>query len=371
MAISILEYFHNINCITFATTHYQELKKYAMLNNGFENASVEFDVSTLSPTYKLLIGVPGKSNAFEISEKLGLNKTIINHAKSLMNSDDVQFETLLKNIYDNKTKTEEEKSKIADELEKVSKLRLELEKENTDKQLKSDELINNAKIEARNILLQAKEEANNIIKKLNNSKSTKELNNLRNELNSKIKNTSINNSFLNASAEHSLDVKDIKPNLKVFVTTLNQDGIVVSNISKSNEVQVQIGSIKTNVNIKYLEKSKTDNNDKKNNSNYTYNISKSRTINSEINVIGQTIADAVLLIDKFLDDCSLVKLKTARIIHGKGTGKLKNGIHTFLKTNPHVKSFRMGTFGEGEMGVTIVELEQKRTLITLFLFITF
>ena len=137
---------------------------------------------------------------------------------------------------------------------------------------------------------------------------------------------------------------------------LTKNGTVVSNISKSNEVQVQVGSLKMNVNIKFLSKSKNSKPTQK--IAYNFNsFSKSKNINTEINVIGETVSDAVLLIDKFLDDCSLAKLSTVRIIHGKGTGKLKNGIHTFLKTNPHVKSFRMGTFGEGEMGVTVVELK--------------
>ena len=355
LAISILEFFYNKGCITIATTHYQELKKYALTKDGFENASVEFDVNTLSPTYKLLIGIPGKSNAFEISKKLGLDESIIAKAKSLLNSNDIKFETILKNIYDDKLQIEKEKLQISQELEKASKLRLELEKENDDKNKKATELINNAKIEARNILLNAKDEANNIIKIMNDTTSSKELNNLRNSLNDKIKDISIVQNSI-ASKTSNLDKKDIKPNMKVFVSTLNKDAIVLSNVSKSDEVQVQIDNIKMNVNIKYLEKSKNSDT-KYNKSSYSYNIQKSKNINSEINVIGETVEDAILIVDKFLDDCSLAKLQTVRIIHGKGTGKLKNGIHKFLKTNLHVKSFRMGTFGEGEMGVTVVELK--------------
>lgn len=355
LAISILEYFYKKNCLTIATTHYQELKKYAISNVGFENASVDFDVSTLTPTYKLLIGVPGKSNAFEISKKLGLNTQIIDNAKSHLNSEDIQFEELLKNIYDEKKEIEKEKLQISEELEKITKLRISLEKEDKTKKQKADELINKAKIEARNILLDAKEEANEAIKNINNISSTKDLNNLRNDLNNKIKNTLTYNN-LEPSNVIPIDASIIKPGLKVFVSTLNQDGVVLSNISKSNEVQVQVGNLKMNVNVKYLEKAKTSITNKNTVSSFN-SFSKSKNINSEINVIGETVADAVLLVDKFLDDCSLAKLNTVRIIHGKGTGKLKNGIHNFLKTNPHVKSFRMGTFGEGEMGVTVVELK--------------
>ncbi len=357
LAISILDYFKSNNSLTVATTHYQELKKYALVTDKFENASVEFDIETLSPTYHLLIGVPGKSNAFEISKKLGLSENIINTAKLNLNKKDVDFEELLKNIYDNKSAIENEKIEISKKLEDISLLKKSLEKDNSKLLEQELEIINSAKIKARNILLDAKEEASLIISKMNNSvNSNNELNNLRNQLNADIKNISITSIDTNKTFSNNLiDAKDIKPNTEVFVTTLRQNGIILSNISKSNEVQVQIGSIKTNINIKYLEKIKNSN--KKTNSTATYSsISKTRTAKSEINVIGLNIDEAIFVIDKFLDDCYLAKLQTIRIVHGKGTGKLREGIHKFLKTNPHVKSFRIGSFGEGEMGVTIVEL---------------
>lgn len=356
LAISILDYFKNNNSLTVATTHYQELKKYALITDSFENASVEFDITTLSPTYHLLIGVPGKSNAFEISKKLGLSENIIKNAKSNLNKNDVDFEELLKNIYDNKSKIEKEKSEISKELEKVSILRKSLERDNSNLVEQEQNIINNAKIEARNILLNAKEEANDIISKMNNvSNSNSELNNLRNKLNKNIKDISIAHFDTNKTSINSIDIKDVKPNTKVFVTTLGQNGIIVSNISKSNEVQVQIGSMKMNVNIKYLEKLKNTN--IKNSSTSSYNsISKTRTATSEINIIGLNVEEAIFVVDKFLDDSYLANLKTVRIVHGKGTGKLREGIHKFLKSNSHVKSFRIGTFGEGEMGVTVVEL---------------
>lgn len=356
LAISILDYFKNNKCLTVATTHYQELKKYALVTEKFENASVEFDINTLSPTYHLLIGVPGKSNAFEISRKLGLSEYIINNAKSNLSKKDVDFEELLKNIYDNKSKIENEKIEISKELEKVSSLRKSLEKDNSKLLEQEKSIINNAKIEARNILLNAKEEANEIISKMNNSSSSNsELNNLRNQLNKDIKNISITPNEEKVSIQ-SLDSKDIKPNTEVFVTNFGQNGIVLSNISKSNEVQVQIGSMKININIKYLEKVKNVN--KKNSSTTSYNtVSKTRTAKSEINVIGLNVEDAIFVVDKFLDDSCLAKLQTVRIVHGKGTGKLRDGIQKFLKTHSHVKSFRIGAYGEGEMGVTVVELK--------------
>ena len=356
LAISILDYFKSINALTIATTHYQELKKYALITPGFENASVEFNVETLSPTYKLLIGIPGKSNAFEISKKLGIDNDIIDKAKKLMSSNDIEFEELLKNIYYDKLSIEKEKEKILAESQEISKLKEKLLKENYEKEKQEKEIINNAKIKARNILLEAKEDANEIIKKLSNTSNSKKMDNLRNSLNSKIGNIKLENiSSENINKNNNISIDEIKPGKEVFVTSLNQNGIVLSNVSKNNEVQVQIGSIKMNVKTNLLQNVKGSS--KKDNSSSTLNISKSRTVKPEINVIGMNVEEANFVIDKFLDDCSLAKLETVRIIHGKGTGKLKNGIHQFLKTNSHVKSFRLGTFGEGEMGVTVVELK--------------
>lgn len=374
LAISILEHIKEIGALTISTTHYPELKKYALATSGFENASVEFDVSTLTPTYRLLVGIPGKSNAFEISKKLGLDEKIIDNAKSHLSSKEIAFEDLLKSIYDDKALIEKEKEDITKELNQVTLLRKSLERDNQSLKNKEEELINNAKIKARNILLDAKEDANEIIKEMNSLakenrlSNNADLSNLRNALNSKIKDIKIYGD--NEDNSSMLKPEDIYLNMEVFVKTLKQPGIVVSHVSKSNEVQVQIGNVKTNVNIKYLEKldnSKLDKNsskktnstlNKNTSSSYGYaNISKTKNAKSEINVIGYNVDEAIFVIDKFLDDCSLAKLQTVRIVHGKGTGKLRNGIHKFLKTNPHVKSFRLGSFGEGEMGVTVVELK--------------
>lgn len=355
LAISILDYFKNIHALTISTTHYQELKEYALVTKGVENASVEFNLETLSPTYKLLIGVPGKSNAFEISKKLGLKQEIITYAKSMLNSDDVSIEELLKNIYDNKAKIEAEKQETEKYLEKIKTLKASLIQDNSNLEKQKIDLINNAKIEARKILLNAKDEANEIIKNLNNSSDIKTQNNLRNKLNNDINSISLQN-YETKSTSNALDISQIKQNETVFVTTLKQNGIVLSNISKSNEVIVQVGSIKMNIPIKYLEKAHKETTTKKDTKNYT-SISKTRNAKTEINVIGYTVEEATFVVDKFLDDCALAKIKTARIVHGKGTGKLKNGIHQFLKNHPHVASYRMGTYGEGEMGVTVVEVK--------------
>ncbi|MFQ8660703.1 MAG: endonuclease MutS2 [Clostridia bacterium] len=365
LAISILSNFKKLGALTIATTHYQELKKYALTTEGFQNASVEFDVSTLSPTYRLLIGVPGKSNAFEISRKLGLSNEIINHAQALLSKKDIDFETLLKLIYDDKAQIEKEKIQISEELAKTSELRKLLEEKNLSRIQEEQNIINNAKIKARNILLEAKEDANEIIKEMSAKSDSKSLDNLRNSLNKKIKDINIFNPVVDdvSNDKNKLDISDIKPNLDVFISSLGKEGTVLSFPSKSNQVQVQIGSMKMNVDIKYLKKiEKANNKTNKNKSNISSsvsykNISKSRNIKTEINVLGLTVDEATLVIDKFLDDCAISNLQTVRIIHGKGTGKLKNGIHQFLKTNSHVKSFRLGTFGEGEMGVTVVELK--------------
>lgn len=360
LAISVLDFFKSNSSLTVATTHYQELKKYALTTDGFENASVEFDVNTLSPTYHLLIGVPGKSNAFEISRKLGLPASIIDEAKNNLTKNDIDFEELLKNIYDNKSKIENEKLEISKKLNEISELKKSLERDNTKLNEQEQEIINNAKIQARNILLEAKEEANEIISKMNDvSKSNIDLNNLRNKLNTDIKNISV--SYLNKNvkkeSKSSISVEEAKTNTEVFVTTLGQNGIIVSNVSKSNEVQVQVGSMKLSVNLKYLEKiNKTEKAKNKSTSSYS-SVSKAKHVSSEINVIGLNVDEAVFIIDKFLDDCCIANLQTVRIIHGKGTGKLREGIHKFLKSDSRVKSFRIGTYGEGEMGITVVELK--------------
>ena len=361
LAISILEHIQKIGCLTVSTTHYQELKKYALVTDGFENASVEFDTETLQPTYKLLVGIPGKSNAFEISKKLGLSQEIIDGAASLLTNEDVNFEEILKSIYDDKINIEKEKEETEKNLNQISLLRKQLEKDNSDLLKKEKELITNAKVQARNILLEAKDDATQIINDMKSISKTPEnmaeLNSLRNTLNDKIKSQAIINNNKGQASSKSITAEEAQINLPVYVTTLNKDGIIVSNLSKSNEVQIQIGSMKTSINIKYLEKAKNTKSNKTFNSNSYTKISKSKTVNPEINIIGLTVDEAIPLVDKFLDDSYLAKLQSVRIVHGKGTGKLKAGIHAFLKRHPHVEAYRMGTFGEGEMGVTVVELK--------------
>lgn len=325
LAISILQYFHDIGSLVICTTHYQELKNFCLLTDGFENASCEFDVENMRPTYKLLVGIPGKSNAFAISKRLGLKQEILDKASSLMKSDDISIEELMKSIYDNKIEIEKEKENIQKNANQIELLRKSLEKENTDVKRHEQELISSAKREARALILSAKDEVNDIIHQMNelqnnmNSDSIKNANQLRNKLNDKLQN-------VNSSNDNGL-------NLEILKTLNSRDMMKKNTLNKNSSSNSSVSFNK--------------------NGNY-----KGQNISSEINVIGLNVDEATFLIDKYLDDCVIAKLSPIRIVHGKGTGKLRQGIHKYLKTNPHVKSFRLGTFGEGEMGVTVVELKK-------------
>lgn len=318
LAISILKHFYDIGATVISTTHYQELKNYCLTTDGFQNASFEFDVENLKPTYKLLIGIPGKSNAFAISRKLGLSQEILNYANSILKKEDVGIEELMKSIYDNKIKIEAEKEQIDKNLAQAEALRKSLESEKNRQKEKEDKILEKAKTEAREIITNAKERANQVIRELNNVEKANlaKANNLRNSLNDELKeiSPSASSSGLNLEALKELNSKFSLKN---------------SNIKKSAHSSVTFAR---------------------------GNTFKTQTISSEINVIGMNVDEATFVIDKYLDDCAIAKLSPVRIVHGKGTGKLREGIHKFLKTNPHVKSFRLGTFGEGEMGVTVVEL---------------
>lgn len=363
LATSILEFLSNKDILTVSTTHYQEIKHFAMVNDKFENASCEFDINTLSPTYRLLIGVPGKSNAFEISKKLGLNDEILSRAKSFMTDESINIEELLKNIYDNKLLIEKEKEKILKDSEEIEKIKNSLQNEKDDISSKKSEIISKAKEKAKNIILEAKEDANEILKEMESSKDTKKLNKLRKDLNDKLENYKKNSETTSNNIQNSLSKEDAKNGVEVFIPSLNQSGIIVSNLSTSNKVMVQIGNIKMNFDIsKLIKKSNSSTTTSTNNLSKVSNYSKKtsftpRDVSTEINVIGYNVEEAIFVIDKFLDNACMSKLETVRIVHGKGTGVLGKGIQKFLKSNPHVRSFRYGTFGEGEMGVTVVELK--------------
>lgn len=359
LAISILSYLKSINALVCCTTHYQELKEFALVTDGFENASFEFDIENLKPTYKLLVGIPGKSNAFAISKKLGLDEQILNVANAHLKEDKVSIEELLKNIYDNKLKVEKQVEETEKNLRQVEALRKSLEKKQDDVLEKRAKMLEDAKLEARDILLSAKEEATEIIHELSASVDLKQSNNLRNKLNDKIRNiNSVHYSGQDNSFE-AINKNDIKDGLNVYISSLGTNGIILGNtVNKSNEVQVQVGSMKMNVKLSDLRKLSSNITASKSTGKVTTEkSSKTKVISPEINVIGQNVDEAIYVIDKYLDNCASANISPVRIVHGKGTGKLREGIHSFLKKHPHVKSFRIGTFGEGEMGVTVVEIK--------------
>ena len=353
LAISILEKLNLQNTITLSTTHYPEIKHFALITDGFENASVEFNLDTLSPTYKLLLGVPGTSNAFAISRKLGISENIISRAKEFINSDKINIEDLLTSIYEDKRIIEAEKEKTLSTSKEIETLKKALEFDFSKLKKEQKEIINKAKTEARDILISAKDDANEIIKEIEKSTNNKQTNLLRNKLKQKI--DDLNTISTESDSNSNLNLSDLKIGMEVYVNKINQFGTILS-ISKDKKLQIQLSLGKMFFNLEDIEIKNISNNKKdfKNTSRSDFKI---KTISSEINVIGQNVDEACFTIDKYLDNCVLSSLPSIRIVHGKGTGALRNGIHKFLKTHPHVKSFRLGSFGEGEMGVTIVELK--------------
>ena len=356
LAISILEELNSKKALTLSTTHYPEIKHFALITDGFENASMEFNLDTLSPTYKLLLGVPGTSNAFSISKKLGISDKIISRAKEYIDSDKINVEELLTNIYEDKKTIEEEKQKIIENSNEIETLKKSLEFDFSELENKQKDIINDAKNKARDILISAKEDANNIIKELEKSSNTKDSNKLRTKLNEKIESLNNQNSFEKHS-KNKLNFEDLEVGMMVFVKKLNQDGTILS-ISKDGKIQVALSLGKMFFNIEDLDYSKNSSNSIPTKKDYSSRKEFTvKSISPEINVIGKNIDEACFEIDKYLDNAYLSGLTSIRIIHGKGTGALRNGIHKFLKTHPHVKSFRIGTFGEGEMGATVVEIK--------------
>ena len=307
----------------------------------------------MSPTYKLLMGIPGTSNALSISQKLGLSSKIIDRAKSKIDNTNIKIEDLLKEIYENKRIIEKEKNAILENSKQAENLKNSLQLEH-DKLINEERtIINEAKEKAAHILLDAKEDVDTIIKNIENSRTSKEANEYRKSLNSKIAKAS---EVLNVPQTDHLNKDSIKINQEVFVPKLNQNGIVIS-INEA-DCTVQVGIIKSN--FKFEDLSPANVALQKNTDDKLRSIKREFnpiSISPEINVIGQNVDEACFVIDKYLDTCSLNGLNAIRIVHGKGTGRLREGIHAFLRTHPHVKSFRIGTFGEGEMGVTVVELK--------------
>jgi DNA mismatch repair protein MutS2 len=365
LAMAILEDLRHKGAVTVATTHYSELKMYAVSTEGVENACCEFDVVTLKPTYKLLVGVPGKSNAFAISKRLGLPEEILEKAKDFLTQEDIKFEDVIMSMEKNRVEAEKERIKTERFRIKIEKLKDELEKEKIKADSQREKIIREAREEARKIMLKAREEAREILdqmKIISEEQEISEKNKIMEELKQRLR-SEID------KVEESLAVpliprqgyvkppENLNPGDSVMIINLNQKGIVKIPPDKDGETIVQAGIMEINVhvtNLKLIDEQKVE-------SVRTGlgKISRSKSINvsTEIDLRGFNVDEAVIDTDKFLDDASIAGLKEVTIIHGKGTGVLRGGIHQFLKTNPHVKSFRLGRYGEGETGVTIVELK--------------
>ena len=362
LAISILTELKRAGCICISTTHYSELKQFALTTDGYKNASVEFNVETLSPTYRLIIGLPGKSNAFEISKKLGLGDNIIKRAHNYLDIQSVEFEELLAAIEKDRRLAEDEKMKS-------ESLRLEAEKyrnqyyEKLDKlsQMQSRE-VEKIKAQSKTILAQAKEEADRIVKELremqaNASIDNKRIESLRGNLRDTIKSTKFD-STASSEADKSYDkVDSVKIGDEVFVISLKQNGTVASLPDKSGALSVQVGILKMNTSmdnlalvegVKKKQSSKTER---------SYQNVKRNNISMEIDLRGMDLEAATMELDKYIDDAFMAGLPQIRIIHGKGTGVLRAGVKEYLRTNRHVKTSRDGSYHEGGIGVTIAELK--------------
>lgn len=361
LATSILSFLRNMQVRTMATTHYSELKVYALSTEGVENACCEFDVETLRPTYRLLIGIPGKSNAFAISSKLGLPEFIIEDAKKRITEQDVAFEDLLSDLETSRVTIEKEQQEIAAyraEIEQLKKQTLEKQKQLEERK---ERMIREANEEARKILQEAKDYADETIRKFNKGMSGKDMENTRGLLREKI-----------TAANEKLSYKAQKPSQKqnkpedfhlgdaVKVLSLGLNGTITSLPNARGDLYVQMGILRSQVNIKDIEKIDeeviTGPNIQRTSSG-KIRMSKTSTISPEINLIGKMVDEALSTMDKYLDDAYLAHLSQVRVVHGKGTGALRQAVHKHLKKLKIVKSFRLGEFGEGDAGVTIVEFK--------------
>ncbi len=362
LAMAILEDLKAIGTKVVATTHYSELKQYALVHPEVENASVEFDVQTLRPTYRLSIGIPGKSNAFEISRKLGLSPEIIDLAKSLITQENLQFEDVLQNIENNKSKIEYEKI----EIERLKKEMEELKEKYQEKLAKVEnqkqKMVSQAKKEAQNLVKKTKAETEEIIENLRSleeevdrKKVNQEIEKARVKLGDKILELKDSKEVLNEPVNHA-PPKHLKPGERVKILSLNQEGHVLSPEDDKGEVQVQAGIMKVNIKISNLKRLSTKE-DKQTTKTSKMIKSKSQNIRTDIDVRGKNLEEAIFEVDKYLDDSYIAGLSQVMIIHGVGTGVLKSGLNQMLKAHRHVQTFRGGKYGEGGAGVTIVDLK--------------
>ncbi|RDY29267.1 endonuclease MutS2 [Romboutsia weinsteinii] len=364
LAIAILEDVNMAGAKCIATTHYSEIKNYALTKPGVENAAVEFDLETLSPTYRLLIGVPGKSNAFEISKKLGLSDYVITRAKEFINTDNIELEDVLQNVEKNRIKAEEERLEAEKLKAQIERLKIEYDEKLEKLANQKEKLIEQAKSEAFRITRQAKEEVDFIIKelrRLEDERASKEKNqqieDLRKELSKSMGALQPTVKSMIVPKVTTKEIKNLSAGDEVKVITLNQQGTVVSVDEKKKEAVVQLGIMKMNLPFKSLQKSKKDAKTTVTKTTRSIIKSKSGNVKSEVDLRGMNLEEAIMEVDKYLDDAYVAGLESVTIIHGIGTGVLKSGLQDILKRHKHVKSQRPGQYGEGGAGVTMITLK--------------
>ena len=366
LAISILNDLHQRGITTMATTHYSEIKIYALTTPGVENACCEFDVASLKPTYRLLIGVPGKSNAFAISKRLGLPEYLIDDAARRMDAEDIHFEDIISDLETSRATIRKEQEEIARYKKEITDLKAELKAKQQRLDERTDKIIKKANQEAAEILKEAKEYADETIKTMNkHGLSVKELEKQRTAVRDKI-NKSQEKLAVKAAppkAHKASDISEFKEGIYVRILSMNLTGTVVGTPNTKGEVTVAVGSLTTKAKINNLEiitdykEPEESKSGKSSTGQGRIKMSKSASISPEINLLGCTVDEAVAKLDKYLDDAYISKLSQVRIVHGKGTGALRAGITAYLKGIPYIKNFRLGEAGEGDAGVTIVEFK--------------
>ena len=367
LAISILNDLHKRGITTMATTHYSEIKVYALTTDGVENACCEFDVESLRPTYRLLIGIPGKSNAFAISKKLGLPDYIIKDASARMDADDVQFEDLLSDLEHSRITIEKERAEINAYKQEIQQLKDELKTKSDRLDERRDKILRKANEEAAAILKDAKEYADQTIKTMNKHGMTvkeleKQRSAIRDKMNKRQEKLSVQAAKPKAHKAH--DISEFKVGTHVRVLSMNLIGTVTAPPSPKGEITVQMGSLSTKTKINNLEilvgykdPEEAKKAPKGAGGSGKIKMSKAASISHEINLLGLTVDEAVAKLDKYLDDAYISRIPQVRIVHGKGTGALRNGITAYLRGVPYIKSFRLGEIGEGDTGVTIVDFK--------------
>lgn len=365
LAIAILDSLHRRNITTMATTHYSEIKMYALTTDGVENACCEFDVQSLRPTYRLLIGVPGKSNAFAISKKLGLSDNIINDASRRLDSEDIKFEDLVTDLEQSRVTIEREREELNEYKAQIAQLKSELTKKTERLDERTDNIIRKANEEAARILKDAKEYADKTINAMNKHGMTvKELEKHRSAIREKMnkRQEKLKIEPANNISEHKAhDISEFKVGMHVKVLTMNVIGTVSQIHKNKNQVTVLVGSLSTKMDIKnlailkgYKDPAETSSKPKSAGGSGKIKMSKSSSVSSEINLLGYTVDEAIAVLDKYLDDAYIARIPQVRIVHGKGTGALRSGITSYLHGVPYIKEFRLGQIGEGAEGVTIV-----------------